>query len=158
LADLFVSDVLVGVLLVGVGTALSEQLLVVLGLEVFPAQWAIGSAHGGVSFDSGDYGEPVLTNAAMLAFWRLRGNTNAPGVEDALGAGGDEADLDQRANQGPRRRRGQSAAATGALPLVECEESARGGQLVGVGPLLFEQPPDATFPLGNRLRLVQVKD
>jgi hypothetical protein len=99
LADLFVSDVLVGVLLVGVGTALSEQLLVVLGLEVFPAQWAIGSAHGGVSFDSGDCGEPVLTDAAMLASWRLRGNTNAPGVEDALGAGGDEADLDQRANQ-----------------------------------------------------------
>jgi hypothetical protein len=77
LADLLVSDVLVGVLLVGVGTALSEQLLVVLGLEVFPAQWAIGSAHGGVSFDSGDCGEPVLTDAAMLASWRLRCNTNA---------------------------------------------------------------------------------
>jgi hypothetical protein len=83
LADLLVSDVLVGVLLVGVGTAPSEQLLVVLGLEVFPAQWAIGSAHGAVSFDSGDCGEPVLTDAAIVASWRLRGNTNAP-IQRAL--------------------------------------------------------------------------
>lgn len=42
----------------------------------------------------------------------------------------------------------------GVLPLVEWEESAREGHLVGVGPLLVEQPRDATFLLGNRLRLV----
>jgi hypothetical protein len=45
LANLLVSDVLVSVLLVGVGTALLEQLVVVLGLEMLPTQWAIGSAH-----------------------------------------------------------------------------------------------------------------
>jgi hypothetical protein len=78
LADLLVSDVLVGVLLVGVSTALLEQLVIVLGLDVLPAQWAIGSAHGGISFAGSDGGEQVLTDATMLACLGHAGNTQTP--------------------------------------------------------------------------------